>query len=206
MFLLTDVVKKLLFLNIGVFIIATMILPNIVPGFGLEMNPPFLWDTASNLHPNPNFQPYSIVTHMFMHASPGISHLLWNMVGLFFFGPMVETYLGEKRFVILYMVSGFAAMLLHFIMAYAMMKNSSIVGASGAISGVVFAYIMIDPHRKINLMLPPIAIKGMYLGLIYFAMDLFREYAGSNISGFAHIGGAIAGVLLILHWRKSNFR
>jgi len=203
---LTDIVKKLLFLNIAIYIIATMLLPNVAPGLDLGMKSPFLFDSSANLHYNPNFKPYSIVTHMFMHSTTDMGHLFSNMLGLFFFGPYVERALGEKRFVILYFVAGFVAMLFHFVANYFMVANNGAVGASGAISGVLFAFITMNPQAKLQLIFPPVPVKAIYLGLAFFLIDLFREYSGSNISGFAHIGGAIAGILLILYWRKSNFR
>ena len=206
MYSLTDVVKKLLFLNVAIYVVATMILPSMVPGFKLGMLTPFFFDSNSNLHFNPDFQPYTLVTHMFMHDDADSGHLISNMLGLFFFGPAVERALGEKRFVILYFVSAFAAIFAHFVSDYFMMDYSYLVGASGAISGILFAFVMMHPHRKITLLIPPIPVKAMYLAMILFAVDLYRGFMNTRISGFAHIGGAIAGVLLILYWRKSNFK
>ena len=199
---LTDVVKKLLILNVAVYFIATIFLQGKI---SLAMQTPFLFGEGG-MSFNPNFQPYTMVSHMFMHDTNGIGHLLMNMVGLFFFGPYVERALGSKRFVILYFVAGFLAMFFHFGIDFFTESRSSVVGASGAISGVLFAFIMMFPDVKVMLLIPPIPMKAKYMALVFFGIDLFRGLSGSNIAVFAHLGGAIAGIVLILMWRKSNFR
>lgn len=195
---LTDVVKKLLIINIAVYFIAAVVYPTLA-NF-LAMTYPF------NTNPNygglfaRDFQPYTIVTHMFMHG--GTSHLLFNMMSLFFLGPYVEKALGAKRFVILYFVAGFAAMFTHFFISQA-----GIWGASGAIYGVLFAFIMMFPDVKLMLLIPPIPIKAKYMAVGLVVMDLLGGISGkTGIAHFAHLGGAAAGIILILLWRKSNFR
>ena len=200
---LTDVVKKLLILNVAIYFIATMFLKDIIL---LGMQTPFLFDEAGAMSFNKGFQPYTMVTHMFMHSTVGIGHLLMNMVSLFFFGPYVERALGSKRFVILYFVAGFLAMFFHFGIDFITKDFSYVIGASGAISGVLFAFIMMFPDVKVMLLIPPIPMKAKYMALIFFGLDLYRGLSGSNIAVFAHLGGAIAGILLILYWRKSNFK
>jgi len=201
---LTDVVKKLLILNVAVYVIATMLLPGVLPLLGMQT--PFLFDNASNLSLNPDFQPFTMVTHMFMHDTSGFGHLFMNMMGLFFFGPYVERALGSKRFVILYFAAGFLAMFTHFFIDYLTQDISYVVGASGAIFGVLFAFIMMFPNVKVMLLIPPIPMKAKYMALVVMGIDLYRGVSGSNVAVFAHLGGAIAGILLILYWRKSNFR
>lgn len=200
---LTDVVKKLLILNVAVYFIATIFLKNSIL---LGMQTPFLFDESGAMSFNKGFQPFTMVTHMFMHSTQGMGHLLMNMMGLFFFGPYVERALGAKRFVILYFVAGFVAMLFHFGIDFITQDFSYVVGASGAISGVLFAFIMMFPDVKVMLLIPPIPMKAKYMALVFFGIDLFRGLSGSNIAVFAHLGGAIAGIVLILMWRKSNFK
>lgn len=201
---LTDVVKKLLILNVAIYFIATLFLKDTIL---LGMQTPFLFDQATGaISYNKGFQPFTMVTHMFMHSTAGMGHLLMNMMGLFFFGPYVERALGAKRFVILYFVAGFVAMFFHFGIDFITQDFSYVVGASGAISGVLFAFIMMFPDVKVMLLIPPIPMKAKYMAIIFFGIDLFRGLSGSNIAVFAHLGGAIAGIVLILLWRKSNFR
>lgn len=202
---LTDVVKKLLILNVAVYFVATMLLP----GLELAMKSPFLFGDGSSFSINPAFKPYTIVTHMFMHSTAGLNHLIFNMMGLFFFGPYVERALGEKRFVILYFVAGFLSMFTHFAVEYFLSGTGyipGIVGASGAISGVLFAFILMFPDVKVMLLIPPIPMKAKYMAIVFFGIDFVRRLTGANIAVFGHLGGAIAGILLILYWRKSKFR
>lgn len=195
---LTDVVKKLLIINVAVYFIAAVIFPGVIPELGMSYP----------LNTNPNyggifsqsFRPYSIVTHMFMHGST--SHLIFNMMSLFFLGPFVENALGAKRFTILYFTAGFVAMFAHFFLSF-----NGIVGASGAIYGVLFAFIMMFPDVKLMLLIPPIPIKAKYMAIGIVAMDLLGQVSGkTGIAHFAHLGGAAAGIILILLWKKSNFR
>lgn len=202
---LTDIVKKLLILNVAVYVIATMLLP----GLELEMDSPFLFGEGSSFAMNPNFKPYTMVTHMFMHSKVGWNHLLFNMMGLFFFGPYVERALGAKRFVILYFAAGFMSMITHFAVEYFLSGSGylpGIVGASGAISGVLFAFILMYPDVKVMLLIPPIPMKAKYMAIVFFGIDFVRRLMGANIAVFGHLGGAIAGIILILIWRKSKFR
>lgn len=89
------------------------------------------------------FRPWTIVTYMFLHA--GISHILFNMVGLFFFGSRVEERLGSKRFVQLYFISGISGALL----SVAFAPNAAIIGASAAVFGVMLAFAMFWPRDQI---------------------------------------------------------
>ena len=184
---LSDVVKKLLIIN-GIMFLGAEVLPQYR---GLLA----MWHPQSD-----NFQPFQIVSHMFMHGN--LSHLMFNMLSLFFLGPYVERALGAKRFVILYFVAGFAAMAAHFLLV-----ANPVVGASGAIYGVVFAFIIMFPDVKLMLLIPPIPIKAKFLAIGLVAYDLIMGLQGtSGTAHFAHLGGALAGVILILVWRKSNFR
>ncbi|HET9949990.1 MAG TPA: rhomboid family intramembrane serine protease, partial [Longimicrobiales bacterium] len=87
--------------------------------------------------------PWTLVTYMFLHA--GIGHLLFNMLGLFFFGPRLETRLGSRRFLVLYFVSGLGGALLTFVFA----PNAAVVGASAAVLGVLMGFAMFWPRERI---------------------------------------------------------
>lgn len=204
---LTDVVVKLLVINVAVYVAATMLLPNVIPD--LAMKSPFLFGENQGFSMNPAFKPFTMVTHMFMHSRESMNHLLFNMMGLFFFGPYVERALGAKRFVILYFFAGFLSMIMHFAIEYILGGTGyipGIVGASGAISGVLFAFILMFPDVKVMLLIPPIPMKAKYMALVFFGIDFVRRLMGANIAVFGHLGGAVAGIILILLWRKSNFK
>lgn len=190
---LTDVVKHLLIINVIAFVCFQMIFPQ----FAAQT---YLWFPGTE-----NFKPYQLVSHMFMHGSS--SHILFNMLSLFFLGPAVEQNLGSKRFLGFYLICGFAAMALHLGLAYLGVINPNpIVGASGAIVGVFIAFALLYPEVKLMLIFPPIPIKAKYMmvGLVLF--DLFSGVTGVNtgIAHFAHLGGAIAGFILISMWGKNS--
>ena len=119
---ITGVVKQLVIINVLVFFGGTFLLPD--SGNILAMSSPY----------SPNFRAFQIVTHMFMHAN--FQHILFNMLMLYFLGPMVEQALGSKKFLILYIVSGFGALAAHFLF----FPYSGVVGASGAVYGVLIAF------------------------------------------------------------------
>jgi len=162
-----------------------------------------------------NFQPFQLVTHMFMHGDLG--HLAFNMLALFFFGPMVEMAWGHKRFLFYYLFCGFGAMVLHLGIQWWELEqagidprswNGAMLGASGAIFGIFVAFAYLFPNQVIRLLFPPIAMKAKYFVLIMAMLELFfgvRGYA-SGIAHFAHLGGALFGFLLIMIWYKGRFR
>lgn len=163
---------------------------------------------------SPHFEPYQIATHMFMHADLG--HLFFNMISLYFFGPMVEMVWGHKRFLIYYIVCGLGAYALHMSVQYwdltqqgidPLTANIPMLGASGAIFGVMTAFAYLFPNQVISLMFPPISLKAKYFVPIMAGLELFygvRNYAG-GVAHFAHLGGALAGFIMIMIWYKGRF-
>ena len=137
-----------------------------------------------------------------MHADMG--HLFFNMFALYFFGPMTERVWGAKKFLVFYLLCGAGAMGLHLLIG----GGSPVLGASGAISGVVLAFAMLFPNAKVMLLIPPIPMKAKHMVLVFLGIDLFLGLSSYNtgIAHFAHLGGALFGFLLILFWRKFPFR
>ena len=202
MFRVTGVVKHLLIINVLIFLARFVV------------NPDLYWQLALYYPGLELFKPFQLISHMFTHANE--MHLLFNMLSLYFLGPMVEHYLGAKRFLTFYLVSGFGAMIAHLAMAYfgvidyvtPMGSAIPMVGASGAIMGVFVAFALIYPNVKLMLIFPPIPVKAKYLIMVLIGFDLFSGVAGFNtrIAHFAHLGGALFGFLLIMYWKKLNFR
>ena len=197
---LTDVVKNLLIINVLVFIGTATLMGD--GRIALAMFYPF----------GPNFEPYQLVTHFFMHGS--IGHLFFNMLTLFFFGPALESYLGSKNFLIFYFVCAAGAALLHVgvqYYEYNYMGNMSIPissawGASGAIYGILVGFAMKFPQAKMGLLFIPIAIPAPIFVTLLIAYDLFAGFGSFNtgIAHFAHLGGALAAFLLIKFWEKNG--
>ncbi len=194
---LTDVVKHLVIINVIVYITFAMLLPQFQQYSILYMPG----------GPGDKFAPVQLVSHMFMHGN--FMHILFNMMALFFLGPHIERVLGEQRFLLFYLICGFAASGLHLLLYFlGFIGPVSIVGASGAIMGVAIAFAILYPNIKLMLLFPPIPIKAKYLVGAYILFDLFSGFGGANtgIAHFAHLGGAIGGFLLMNIWGYFDWR
>ena len=147
----------------------------------------------------PYFKPYQLVTHMFAHG--GFFHLLFNMFVLWMFGSMLERVWGPKRFLIFYLVCGLAAGVTHLVL-----ENVPAVGASGAIMGLFAAYAYLFPNTEMIMFPIPVPVKAKYAIALLAAYDLFSGVnpLGDNIAHFAHLGGLVMGLILVLIWNKTN--
>ena len=200
---------------------------------------------------SPFFRSWQIITHMFMHG--GFMHILFNMFTLFSFGPVLERTLGEKKYVILYFVSGLGAFFLYnawnFIEVQQIQASlesfgfdlsgylagepvsfkgnsaailsqqelvgnlkdiitTPMVGASGAIFGVIAAFATLYPNAEIGIMFIPIPVKVKYVLPIIVIGSVFLGINGNagGIAHLAHVGGAIVGFLLAIYWKRSMYR
>lgn len=216
---------------------------------------------------SPDFKPWQVVTHMFMHAGPYSGqgwywHIASNMFALFIFGGPIERVMGAKRFLNYYLLCGLGAAALQMSVSYAetqttvadleeygvstaevkrMVEASHIsvdeadavlhgiveqhpgsrnavnamfwdyagvmVGASGAIFGILIAFGMLFPNVELMLLFLPIPIKAKYFVALYGLWELFsgvRQQAGDNVAHYAHLGGLIFGFFLIRYWRKKG--
>jgi membrane associated rhomboid family serine protease len=156
--------------------------------------------------------PLSVLTSMFLHG--GFMHLIGNMLYLWIFGNNVEDAMGHVRFILFYLLTGIAASMTHFLMDV----DSTIptIGASGAISGVLGAYILLYPRAQVMVLIfLGIFIRLMYIpaGIVlgfYFILQIFQGtmtwgQEGGGVAWFAHIGGFIAGLLLVGLFKKRTF-
>ena len=194
---LTDVVKQLLIINAILFIISSLPIYQSLP------------DLALYFPGSSQFRPYQLVTYMFMHGN--LSHIFFNMLMLVTFGPMLESFWGSKRFLFYYLFCGLGAVACHILFWYYEAAGlapgqsmGSVVGASGALFGILVAYGMYFPDQQLMLLIPPIPMKAKYLVVFCIILELVMIGGGaqSNVAHFAHLGGALFGFLLILYWRK----
>lgn len=241
---ITDTVKHLLIINVIMFI-GTMAVGEGQLFFRLF---------ALYFPKNDPFQPWQIITHMFMHG--GVSHILFNMFALWMFGTTVEQIFGRKKFIFFYISAGLGAALLqlgyHYYQFYSGLDiltsngfleseilntlkegkyntgwaqymgnetlqsflevfNSSMVGASGAIMGILVAFGMLFPESKLMLIFLPIPIKAKYFIPGIIILDLISALTGqsffspSNTAYVAHLGGALTGFLIMYFWKKDQF-
>jgi membrane associated rhomboid family serine protease len=175
---LTTWVKRLLIANVAVFLL-TLIVPGLfeflafVPGRVLA-------------------RPWTLVTYMFVHG--GALHLLFNMLGLFFFGPPIEARWGSREFLKYYLICGLGGAVLSFVFA----GYGAVVGSSAAVFGIMLAFAMNWPEAPIYFwgIFP---IKAKWLVLILAGLSLFSAVTGTRdgVAHFAHLGGFAAGFLYL---------
>lgn len=193
------VVKNLIIINVLVFM-ATSMLPvgdHILRYCALWFGMPSFMGVE--------FHSYQFVTYMFLHAN--FQHLFFNMFGLWMFGRTLEYELGSKRFITYYMVCGIGAALIQIATAWlAGEMPIQLVGASGAVMGLLLAFGVMHPNAVIMLLIPPIPMKAKWFVVIYGVIELFLGWTGygGNVAHFAHVGGMLWGLLLLYWWRRNG--
>lgn len=239
--------------------VKTLLIANVLFFIGSQFIGDYAYQLFALWFPeNPNFQIWQVVTHMFMHAQEGISHILFNMFALYIFGSALENYLGQQKFLFIYFSAGLGAAGLqvlfsyfNFNSAYEYYVNAGVspdqiqnmlqtvyetgqyrvydkipqdvttdllrtyivpmVGASGAIFGILAAFAIVYPNMPLYIIFVPIPIKAKYLIGGYFAINVFSALTGlslfgpSNTAYWAHIGGAIIGFIVMWYWKKNEF-
>lgn len=196
--ILPPVVKNLLIINIA-FFLALNFTGQRGANFLLENFALFNWQS-------PFFKPWQLITHMFMHED--FWHLFFNMFGLWMFGNVIENVLGSKRFILFYLVCGIGAAICYMGVQTLMGANlmSPMIGASGAIYGILFAFGFLFPDTII-LMGFFVPMKAKYSVAIFAGIELFqgiRNNPADNVAHFAHIGGMIFAYLLLIIWKKTK--
>lgn len=147
---------------------------------------------------------WQLVTYQFVHAN--FIHLLVNMVGLWFAGNILERVLGGKPLVLLYLLSGVAGGVLQMLWS----SGPVLVGASGAVSGLVAAFSTLYPRMPITALVffvIPVRMQVMWLGIMVAGLSLLFLVTGlfSDIGNAAHLGGALGGFAWVRH-RQRHFR
>lgn len=153
---------------------------------------------------------YRFFTYGFFHA--GWAHLLINMIVLYSFGAMVEkgfTYYFTTKYILYYLLLYGGALLISILPAYGKHRNDvfyNAVGASGAISAIVFASILLDPKQKVFLFFIPIGIPAFAFGILYLAYEFYMSRRGKdNIGHDAHFWGALFGIIFTLASKPAIF-
>ena len=151
---------------------------------------------------------FALITSMFLHA--GFSHIIGNMWFLWIFGDNVEHHLGKIKFIIFYFLVGIAASFIHIFTVPTEQMNIPTIGASGAISGLLGGYVVLFPRNKIRafmwLYFRPILFDVpafIYVG-VWFLYQLLYAGVPTSVAYMAHIGGFIAGAIMIFLLRKTK--
>jgi membrane associated rhomboid family serine protease len=156
----------------------------------------------------PQFYPWQLLTTAFLHG--GLGHIFFNMFGLWMFGMRIENTWGSQRFAYFYFFCVIGASLLQLLVTSAPFWFGigepvivPTVGASGGVFGVLLAFGMMYPEERIMLLFPPIPIKAKWFVSGLIVLQLYAGITGTQagVANFAHLGGALAGYLLIQYWR-----
>ena len=188
MFSLPPVTQALIVANIAVFILDSLVGRAISLTFAL-------WPIG------PRFEPWQILSYAFLHG--GISHLLFNMYGLFLFGGDVERVWGTRRYLTFYLFCAVFAGGVQLVVSTGSGAYYPTVGASGALFGILLAFAHCFPTRVVMPLLPPIPMRAPVFVMVYGALELFLGVTGtqSGIAHFAHLGG-LAGAYLFLRFYR----
>ena len=214
---LPTVVKNLLIINV-LFFLAT-IAADVTLHINLSDYLGLHYIGASDFHP------YQLVTYMFMHGD--FAHLFFNMFALWMFGNTLENIWGANRFLLFYFICGVGAGLTQELVQYIQYATTlsgyqnvnmgghiipmadylnllTTVGASGAVYGILLAFGMMFPNSTLYIYFA-IPIKAKWFVLIYGLIELFAGFKGvDNVAHFAHLGGMLFGLILILYWKKKG--
>jgi membrane associated rhomboid family serine protease len=153
------------------------------------------------------FQPWQIISYAFLHGN--ITHIGFNMLGLWMFGAEIERYAGPKRLLACYFASVVTAALTQlFIPMLFDAPPAPTIGASGGVFGLLLAYALLFPTRKVVPLIPPIPMPAWLFATIYAGIELFLGVTGtlSGIAHFAHLGGMIGSALVVTQWRRAITR
>ena len=200
----------------------SLLIVNVIMFVATLINENFMIGTFAMFYPaSPLFRWWQPLTHMFMHG--GWWHIFFNMYTLVMFGMVVERALGTKKFIWFYLITGFGAVLLHtgveFLQVQQLLKeypgvsaqsiyNSipGVLGASGAVYGVLVAFAMLYPQARLTLIFPPVTLDAKWWVIIFIGIELVTGITGTQmgVAHFAHLGGALFGWLLIRYWRRTR--
>ncbi len=177
-----NVTLKLVIINVLVYLVTAMIYPRLT--YYLAMIPSFVLSGYL----------WQLFTYMFVHA--GFSHLLFNMLSLFIFGSMVERRVGSKEFLLFYLLTGLFSGIASFISYYLAGTNVILVGASGAIYGVLLMFAVFYPYSVIFIF-GLIPIKAPILVILYAIIELYSQVfgAGGNVAHLTHLSGLVFAYL-----------
>jgi membrane associated rhomboid family serine protease len=152
------------------------------------------------------FQPWQIITYAFLHDTHNILHILLNMWQLWMFGAEIERYVGPRRLLACYFASVVTAAIAQLVVLTVIGAPSGpTLGASGGVFGLLLAYAMMFPTRRVVLLIPPIPMPAWLFATIFACLELFFGVTGtlSGIAHFAHLGGMVGSALVVMQWRAS---
>ena len=187
------VTRNLLIANFAIF------LAELVVG-DAAIQPFALWPLGAG------FAPWQLVSYAFLHA--GVAHILFNMLGLYSFGSDIERVWGPRRFLIYYFTCAVAAGATQLVFSAVTGTEYPTVGASGAVFGLLLAYALRFPQRRLMLLFPPIPMRAPVFAVVYGVIELVLGVTGTQegVAHFAHLGGMAGGFLVLWYWSRRRVR
>ena len=192
-------ITRLIMLNVAIWVLVNIVRLGFVIAAGMQQAPGFdEFMRYISLNSELTFDalhPWVLFTHMFVHI--GLFHILFNMLFLYWFGRIMGDFLGDHRVYPVYLMSGLAGAFLYLVTAKLFPGGSTLIGASGAVMGIVVAAGTIAPDYVMRLLFIG-DVKLKYIVLVLVAIDIFALGSLSNFGGHAaHIGGALFGYVFV---------
>jgi membrane associated rhomboid family serine protease len=201
--LLPPVVKTLLIANGLMFLAELSYAQPLITALALWPIDPSVVPVAGIRQPH--FQLPQLLTYAFLHGSP--MHLLLNMYALWLFGGRMENVWGSRAFTVYYLVcivgAGLVQLLVTSLGASPGDTLYPTIGASGGVFGLLLAFGISFPNEVLMLIFPPVALKAKWFVILYGVVELWAGVSGTQagVAHFAHLGGMLFGLLMILYWR-----
>jgi len=164
-----------------------------------------LWPYQPDADGQSYFHFWQIVTYAFLHDPHNVAHIGFNMLGVYMFGSEIERYAGPSRLLACYFASVITAGLAQLLVPPLLgAPLGPAIGASGGVFGLLLAFAMMFPHRKVVPLIPPIPMPAWLFATLYAAAEFLFGVTGtlSGIAHFAHLGGMIGSALVVLSWRR----
>jgi len=183
--------------------------------FGLELVDFSPMETAFALWPLQDiggytqFRVWQLVSYAFLHDPHSVFHILFNMFGLWMFGTQVEQAIGPARLLACYFASVVTAAVTQLIVPPLLgAELGATIGASGGVFGLLLAYALLFPRRKVVPLIPPIPMPAWLFAVIYALLELGLGVTGrqASVAHFAHLGGMVGSAVVIMQWRLSRVR
>jgi len=201
--LLPPVVKALLVVNVGMFMLEIASGGQVI--YALALWPLESPGSTISMQAAPPFQIWQLVSYSFLHGS--ILHLLLNMYALWLFGTRMENVWGSRSFTFYYFFCVIGAGLVQLYIATEGAHEGGIyptVGASGGVFGLLLGFGLTFPNERLLLIFPPVALQAKWFVLIYGIIELWAGVTGTQagVAHFAHLGGMLFGFLLLMYWSR----
>ncbi len=156
--------------------------------------------------PQSPFAPWQLLTYGFLHGN--VTHIFFNMFGLWMFGRELENLMGPRRFLTYFFTCVVGAAIVQLVVAGMQGGLYPTIGASGGVFGILLAYGLTFPNRTVMLIFPPIPMRAKYFVIFYGLLELYLGVSGNapGVANFAHLGGMLFGFVLLRYWAMGRRR